>query len=266
MADSDTKGAFQVQMFICSNYLDRRELIERAAAQDALARSDAQTAPTGGFFKRLLRRIFGSGDARAARQGHMELRQAAAEHEIEAERWARGREGEELLAAVLAQRLDDRYVLLRNYTPPWPYAAGGDIDAMLLGPHGVTVFEIKAWRGEYLCQGEEWWWRPYANAGWQEAMGNPVRQALANAERIRGVLRTAGMRGMHVQPMVAVADEEMRVEIAGRPGAYIFRACDPHAAVPSFGRGGRALPDATLQRVHGALVAPLYVRRSATRR
>jgi hypothetical protein len=261
MVDSDTKGEFQVQVFICSDYLDHRERIERVAARDVLARSGAKMAPTDGFFKRLLRWLFGSGDARAERLERMELRQAAAEHEIEAERWARGREGEELVTAVLARRLDDRYVLLRNYTPSWPYAAGGDIDALLLGPHGVTVFEIKAWRGEYRCRGEEWWWRPYPNADWQEAMGNPVRQALANAERIRAVLREAGMRGVHVQPMVAVADEEMRVEIAGRPAAYIFRACDPHAPAPSFGRGMRALPDAVLQRVYTALVAPLYARR-----
>lgn len=196
----------------------------------------------------------------------MELRQIAAEHEVEADRWARGREGEDLVAAVLSARLDDCYVLLRNYTPPWSYAAGGDIDAVLLGPHGVTVFEIKVWRGEYLCQGEEWWWRPHANAGWQEAIGNPVRQALTNAERIRGVLRKAGMRGVHVQPMVAVANEEMRVEIAGRPAAYIFRACDTRASLPSFGSGQRLLSDAVLQRVYAALVVPLCVRRSATRR
>lgn len=266
MVDSDWKDASHVRVFMCSDYLDHRERIERAAAWDALARSDAPVVSTDGFFKRLLRWLFGGGDVRAERQGRVELRQVAAEHEVEADRWARGRAGEDLVAAVLSGRLDDRYVLLRNYTPPWPYAAGGDIDAVLLGPHGATVFEIKAWRGEYLCQGEEWWWRPHANAGWQEAMGNPVRQALANAERIRAMLRKAGMRGVHVQPMVAVADEEMRVEIAGRPAAYIFRAYDPQAPMPSFGRGMRALPDAVLQRLYAALVAPLYVRRSVTRR
>lgn len=32
MADSDWKGALHVQVFICSDYLDHRERIERAAA------------------------------------------------------------------------------------------------------------------------------------------------------------------------------------------------------------------------------------------
>ncbi|HKV83584.1 MAG TPA: nuclease-related domain-containing protein, partial [Ktedonobacterales bacterium] len=92
---------------------------------------------------------------RAIRQQRATLLDQVEAHEREGENWAKGSNGEDILAETLADRFGDEYTLLRNYTPPAPSAIGGDIDAVLLGPHGVIVFEVKAWTGEYLATGRD---------------------------------------------------------------------------------------------------------------
>lgn len=187
------------------------------------------------------------------------LRQLAYEHQREAEHWAVGRAGEEFIAATLAAQLDDRYILLRNYTPPAPCQSGGDIDALLLGPHGVTVFEVKALRGEFRCEGAEWYWRSGRGGSWQEAIVNPSRQAMMNAQRIRETLRLHGIGDVRVRPIVAVASHEMRVELAPPLAVYIYFAHRRTAAISSVLGGAQEtqspLSAEALQRVYAILTA-----------
>ncbi len=50
-----------------------------------------------------------------------------------------GKRGEDSIANVLSESLDDRYTYIRNYKMSF----WGDIDGILVGPSGVTILEVK---------------------------------------------------------------------------------------------------------------------------
>lgn len=196
-----------------SDYLMQREVRLR---QEATQWRAPVPAPTN-FWARVWAWLTGaSAVERQTRHAKAQLIEAEADH------WARGRMGEDRLAMALARCLDDRWILLRNYAPPPPWNTGGDIDAVLLGPHGVTVFEAKAWRGLYQIRGDEWKWRPFHRAGWEPAFSNPSKQAMQNAQRVRGLLAAHGLKRVPVQPTVAVTGDDMRLEIVPPLTVYIF--------------------------------------------
>lgn len=181
-----------------------------------------------GLWQRLWTALFGTSyqarwaDATRRRRALAEARRAATEGEY----WARGRAGEEHLANVLAHQLDERFLLLRNYTPPWPHVKGGDIVAVLLGPHGLTVFEVKAWKGNFRYAGGDWWYQSSPQSIWEPARRNPSQQAKANAQRVRAVLDRFGLNNIRVQPVVAVAHPDMHVDLEPPVDVYVFFATD----------------------------------------
>ncbi len=199
----------------CSNYLYQRVAANEWAARQAL------TEPTrgpGGLWRNLWWRL--SGGPRRAPAQRLAASVAA---QREAETYRRGLQGEQALIWFLAPRLDNRYLLLRNYTPPPPWRTGGDIDGVLLGPQGVTVFEVKAWRGVYRCEGEDWLFLPRDRSAWEPARKNPTQPARFSAERVRGTLALAGLRDVPTQPVIVAADPRMRVEIIGQPSVAIYQ-------------------------------------------
>jgi hypothetical protein len=230
----------------CSNYL-----YQRVAANEWAARQALTETPRGpkGVWRNLWWRVSG-GPARARAK---RLEQSAAAQR-EAEIYRRGLQGEEALIWFLAPRLDNRYLLLRNYTPPAPWRSGGDIDGVLLGPHGVTVFEVKAWRGVYRCEGETWLFLPRDRSAWEPARKNPTQQALFSLERVRGTLILAGLRDVPTQPVIVAADPRMRVEIIGCPAVAIYQPFkDP--TWPDLSPQGKTYSYDELDRMYKALIA-----------
>lgn len=240
-----------MHVIYCSDYLEQQEITYRAAAEDALAAFSRRL----GFWSLIQRMLFGAGRRERLEQREHEL--AERYYTTEADAWERGRAGEDALDFVLRQHLDDRYLLLRNYTPPAPWHKGGDIDAVLLGPHGVTVFEVKAWRGTFLVQGTDWYRQASPYAPWLPTDANPTAQARANADRIHKTLRGGGIDCVSVQPIVAVGSPDMYVDLHPPLATYIFFACRPNARPDAFlkpSHGQRYLPPAVLSRVYAALV------------
>ncbi len=230
----------------CSDYLYQRVAANEWAARQALV---APPASPKGMWRKLWWRLTG-GPRRAQAQ---RLEQSAAA-EREAEIYRRGLHGEEALISFLAPLLDNRYLLLRNYTPPAPWRTGGDIDGVLLGPQGVTVFEVKAWRGVYRCTGEDWLFLPRDRSAWEPARKNPTQQARFSVERVRGTLILAGLSDVPTQAVVVAADPRMRVEIIGQPAVAIYQPfkdptwldLSPHGKVYSYDE---------LDRIYRALTA-----------
>lgn len=249
-----------VHIILCSNYLAQQEYAHLVASHDANLASHQVFKRRRGCLGLFMALVPGQWRVlRRERQQYRALRQLAYEHQMEADHWAVGRAGEEYVTSVLARRLDDRFVLLRNYTPPPPYHGGGDIDAVLLGPHGVTVFEVKALSGEFRCEGQEWFWRPSRGGAWQTAMVNPSKQALDNARRIRETLRLNGLGHMRVRPVVAVASPNMHVELVPPIAVYIFFAQRRNASLETVvgsvngPHSGYSLPE--LQRIYSTLLS-----------
>lgn len=249
-----------VHIVSCSDYLAQQEYFHLIASHDAALASHQIFRRRRGCLGFFLAVVAGKRQLlRRERQQYRALRQLAYEHQREAEHWAVGRAGEEYLASVLARHLDNRYVLLRNYTPPPPWHNGGDIDALLLGPHGVTVFEVKALSGEFRCEGQEWFWRPNQGGAWREAIVNPSKQVLDNARRIRETLRLNGLGHVRVRPVVAVASPTMHVELVPPLAVFVFFAHRRNASIETVAgyvqelQSGLPLPE--LQRVYTALLS-----------
>lgn len=128
----------------------------------------------------------------------------------DAQNYARGRAGENALEAALRPIFDDSYVLLRNYVPPRS-PKGGDIDAVLIGPSGVTVFEVKAYRGRFKLAHDIWWHRNVRTGRWRKAFENPTQQARMNVQRINKVLAAQNLRNIPVCAAVVIAARDMKV-------------------------------------------------------
>ena len=202
----------------CSNYLN-----ERVAANEWAAWRTAQEARGRPKAPRGVWRSFWWWMTGGPARERARLQAASMAAAQEAELYRRGLQGEQALIWFLGQRLDNRYLLLRNYTPPPPFRTGGDVDGVLLGPHGVTVFEVKAWRGVFRCDGEEWLFLPRNRSAWERGRKNPIEQARYAANRVKGTLALAGLREVRIQPTLVVADPRMRVEIVGKPAIAIYQ-------------------------------------------
>lgn len=230
----------------CSAYLKQQE---QAYVREAQRIGSLPLAPRG-FWRALLWNLRG-----ARVRDLAERSQHVAGLLREAHFYRQGHAGEDVLHWSLARQLDDRFILLRGYTPPYPWHMGGDIDAVLVGPHGVTVFEAKAWNGQYHCAGDAWWYWSRFRAAWEPAQGNPTKQAQANAERVAKTLQARGMPDVRVQPVVAITSPKMRVALDRQrpPKVYLYFAHSPRATFDQ--RGNRpALAQVQVEAVWQALV------------
>lgn len=242
-----TGAANPMRILEGSTYLERQEAGLHEAARAALR---GWRAPPPGFWPSLRWLL-----TLAPLRGLLRGGRRAAALEIDAARYAQGRAGEEALAQVLGQVLDDRYILLRNYLPPKSAGYGGDIDGVLVGPPGVIVFEVKTWRGYYRYSGEEWLFRPHPQAGWQPAEKNPTTQARNNAKRIERTLAAAGLGGGHpriaVRPVIALAGRAAYVDVQRPIVVPLFFLSDRKPEVSWLEQ--RVLSEATVARVAEAL-------------
>lgn len=237
----------------CSNYLYERIAVNEWAARHSLLESQQRPQAPKGWWRGIWWWLTGGPARERAR-----LQAASVAAAQEAELYRRGLQGEQALIWFLGQRLDNRYLLLRNYTPPPPFRTGGDIDGVLMGPHGVTVFEVKAWRGVFRCDGEEWLFLPRDRSAWEPGRKNPIEQARYAASRVKGTLALAGLPDMPVQPVIVVADPRMRVEIVGNPALAIYQPFKDPAWL-NLEPQGREYSHAELDAIYKALIgkAPL---------
>ena len=65
--------------------------------------------------------------------------------------WSAGSHGEQLVEAKLAAGLGDEFTLVCGYKNQ-----KGEIDQILVGPHGVICIEIKYTTGHISCVGDDW--------------------------------------------------------------------------------------------------------------
>ncbi|HRJ41854.1 MAG: NERD domain-containing protein [Caldilineaceae bacterium] len=150
-------------------------------------------------------------------------------HERREQNFAVGRAGEEQLATFLRSHLDKEWSLYRNLLLP---DGKGDIDAVLLGPGGLFVLEVKAWNGDYRVTGTRWQKRT-PSGGWWAVDSSPSGQALANARRLeawlnaQGVCLTAHPRIVWAGPgSVQFVKSSVSVWLLAKP-AYIHRDLKP---------------------------------------
>ncbi|MBN1876358.1 MAG: NERD domain-containing protein [Anaerolineae bacterium] len=127
------------------------------------------------------------------------------EREIENAR--KGHEGEERMVDSLRQHLDGNWVLFRNVVLPG-YKA--DMDAVLVGPPGVWVLEVKNFTGNYINSGTRWGY--VRGKRRKEIKPGPSRQAQRNAAQLSSFLKADGIK-QFVNPVVVWANQESRVKV-----------------------------------------------------
>lgn len=68
-------------------------------------------------------------------------------------RYHRGAEGEAAVLQTL-RGLPDCCTAVANFVAPGTHQ--GDMDLLILGPHGILVIEVKSYTGRYACHGDTW--------------------------------------------------------------------------------------------------------------
>ncbi len=118
----------------------------------------------------------------------------------------KGQLGEERVLNVMYGVLDGKWWLFRNLELPGRRV--GDLDLVLVGPHGVWSFEVKAYSGEYRNVGDRWERR--ANKSWYPAFKNPSQQARRNAKELSQLLSTNQIK-QWITPVIVWANPESTV-------------------------------------------------------
>jgi len=234
-----------VRFLICSTYTAQQE----AAAQAAAMRS-TQALQQRGALAHLREAFLGPTPVEVWHYQQIKL------SGDEARRWAKGRLGEEIFFHRLGHVLHDRYLLLLDYPSPQKY---GDIDGVLIGPHGVTIYEVKAWTGTYRASDTEWLYWSEREGQWVPARGsNPIQQARRHAESLRLLLRQANLSSVPVYPAVAFASKQMNLEATS--SVPIFFLTEQNLTLQELlGRQGQVgdLTPEIQKRVETTIMAPI---------
>jgi hypothetical protein len=120
--------------------------------------------------------------------------------------YRKGQLGEERALNVMYGALDGKWWLFRNLELPGRRI--GDLDLVLVGPHGVWNLEVKAYSGEYRNVGDRWERR--ANGSWHPIRKSPTQQARRNAAQLSQLLSTNQIK-QWITPAIIWANPESSV-------------------------------------------------------
>lgn len=101
---------------------------------------------------------------------------------------ATGDLGEERLIKKL-ELLDDEYTVITNWLPPG--GKRGDVDIIILGPHGVAALECKKYTTEFGCDGD-FWFQKMEN-GYKKRWKSLSSQTRGHAQCIKRHLKRQGV-------------------------------------------------------------------------
>jgi hypothetical protein len=105
-------------------------------------------------------------------------------------RLTRARRERARLRRLLAPHFDDSYTLLGGLDVP---ALGSPLDALLVGPPGVRVLQVRRWDGHYRVRGRAWEYDTRGPQGWIACRTNPTAEALLARDALRRWLAAAGI-------------------------------------------------------------------------
>ncbi|MBI5876096.1 MAG: NERD domain-containing protein [Chloroflexi bacterium] len=100
-----------------------------------------------------------------------------------------GRKGEEAALEILRAALDNRWTIFRSLHVPGHQS---DCDLILVGPSGVWLLEVKAYRGTLRVDGRRW--ERQTKRGWRTLEENPSDQVARNATRLNDFLQRQGIK------------------------------------------------------------------------
>ncbi len=120
-------------------------------------------------------------------------------------KYKKGIRGEMEVGKALS-KLDDSYILINNVRLP---NKNGNIDHVVVGPTGVFAIETKNIRGNFICEGDEWY---KIKNGRVRRIKSLSRQAKQNAYDLRKFLRKHGC-DQFVHGVVVLTNKDCRVDL-----------------------------------------------------
>jgi hypothetical protein len=154
----------------------------------------------------------------------------------------KGQLGEERALNVMYGSLDGKWWLFRNLELPGRRL--GDLDSVLVGPHGVWSFEVKAYSGEYRNVGEQWEKR--YGTKWRSLRKSPTRQARRNAAELSQLLETNQIK-QWVTPVIIWANPESTV-LLNNPSTSVWTLDQLSIHLKKLS-GERPVPEAQIQKI-----------------
>jgi tetratricopeptide (TPR) repeat protein len=172
----------------------------------------------------------------------------------EQENFAQGIEGEKAFVAKLSQHLNSDWTLFRNVDLP---DHSGDLDAVLVGPQGVYLCEIKAYN--FMCRnrGMEWEYRSFGR--WKTLSKSPTRQAMRNAARLNDYLKQMLGHDVWIEPCIVWAGKSKL--FLEKPRVKIWYLRQPEYWLKEI-RTGKPLPPEQLSQILVSLRTLCSINRS----
>jgi hypothetical protein len=160
--------------------------------------------------------------------------------------YRKGQLGEERVLNVMYGVLDGNWWLFRNLELPGRRL--GDLDFVLVGPHGAWSFEVKALSGDYRNVGERWEKR--YGAKWFPVPKSPTRQARRNAAELSQLLATSQIK-QWITPVIVWANPESTVSL-DNPSTNVWTLDQLSNHLKDLS-SERPIPEAQIQRIVGVL-------------
>jgi hypothetical protein len=188
----------------------RRGAAEQLARFESLREERHQARSEGRWLAWLRLALVVSGAKRDARRQHVaSVLPTAREQAIRA-----GRNAERRMADELSVGLDDEWVLLRGYCN-----AGGEIDALLLGPRGLFAIEEKYRSVRVHIRGDEWIAQQVDKYGKPHGSRFPIRDGKGRSpsEQVKEPMAalsrwlSTNKRGTPITPVVLLTHPSARV-------------------------------------------------------
>lgn len=155
--------------------------------------------------------------------------------------YRKGEEGEERTVLLISRVLDGRWHLFRNINLP---GRGGDLDAVLVGPTGVWLLEIKSFSRAFRNKGATWEYQ--AGNQWRTARKSPSEQANGNAIRLGNFLKADGVK-QWVNAAVVWANPEAPVNVEN-PMVAVWTMDQLPTALAGLG-AGKPMPEPQRQKI-----------------
>ncbi len=120
------------------------------------------------------------------------------------------------IADIPAGSLSDEFIYFRNLVLPENRSIG-EIDGVLLGPHGALVIEVASISGEYICERDTWYkylpaptgktedkFRPAKPKTKRQIIDSPTWHVIRAAREVKAWLSVRELPQVPVQPVVVL--------------------------------------------------------------
>ena len=139
------------------------------------------------------------------------------------ENWNKGIRGEQIVSNYLNQLPED-YSVFNDVKFPGSY---GNLDHIVLGPNGIFVIETKNYKGFFIIEDKEWY---YKGKYTQKARSQPGKQVITNSMSLRKFLmdNNINMDGVWIDSIVTLINKNFKIKQKPKNYNVLFPSTIPN--------------------------------------